>query len=123
MARKDDLRLLFNFLIDLLKEEDVIEPAIDDKELISEEVKKDNSSIGVIDASRIKDIMDKIEAKGHEDANVKQALTAQAKHYKKEIDELKEAFNKKVLKEDKLEIEDKTTKFSGDTTNNVFVGK
>ena len=117
MARKDDLRLLFNFLIELLKEEDTVESTNNDKKLISEDVKKENINLGFIDAPRIKTIMDKIDANGYKDANVKQALTAQAKYYKKEIDELKEEFNKKVLKEDKLEIEE--TKFNDDKINDL----
>lgn len=113
MARKDDLKMLFNFLIDLLKDEEKIEDT-NDKQLITEDKPK-VQNYGVIDAPRIKTIMDKIENKDHDEAVIKKALKIQENSYKKEIEDLKEAFNKKTLEQDKLEIEDEKTKFSGGT--------
>ena len=121
MARKDDLKMLFNFLIDLLKDEEKIENT-NDKQLITEDKSK-VQNYGVIDAPRIKTIMDKIENKDHDDAVIKKALKIQEDSYKKEIEDLKEAFNKKTLEQDKLEIEDKKTKFSGGTVYSEFVNK
>lgn len=113
MARKDDLKMLFNFLIDLLKDEEKIEDT-NDKQLITEDKPK-VQNYEVIDAPRIKTIMDKIENKDHDEAVIKKALKIQENSYKKEIEDLKEAFNKKTLEQDKLEIEDEKTKFSGGT--------
>jgi hypothetical protein len=121
MARKDDLKMLFNFLIDLLKDEEKNEE-INDKQLITEDKPK-VQNYGVIDASRIKTIMDKIENKDHYDAVIKKALKIKEDSYKKEIEDLKEAFNKKTLEQDKLEIEDEKTKFSGGTVYSEFVNK
>jgi hypothetical protein len=121
MARKDDLKMLFNFLIDLLKDEEKNEET-NDKQLITEDKPK-VQNYGVIDAPRIKTIMDKIENKDHNDAVIKKALKIQEDSYKKEIEDLKEAFNKKTLEQDKLEIEDKKTKFSGGTVYSEFVNK
>jgi hypothetical protein len=121
MSRKDDLKMLFNFLIDLLKDEEKVEE-INDKQLITEDKPK-IQNYGVIDAPRIKTIMDKIENKDHNDAVIKKALKIQEDSYKKEIEDLKEAFNKKTLEQDKLEIEDKKTKFSGGTVYSEFVNK
>lgn len=123
MARKDDLKMLFNFLIDLLKDEEAKDSNDSDKKLISEEVKKDNNNIGVIDASRIKDIMDKMQTKDHNDAIIKKALKIQERSYKKEIEDLKEAFNKKTLVEDKLETPKENTNFSGGTVYSEFISK
>jgi 6-pyruvoyl-tetrahydropterin synthase len=114
MSRKDDIKMLFNFMIDLLKEDEVknvVEEKID-KKLLVEEPKSKTTNFGSFDPSRIKTIMDKMEAKEHENAVVKQALNVQAKDYKKEIEELREAFNQKVLKEHKLE-EDKNIVSTG----------
>lgn len=108
MARKDDLKLLFNFMIELLKEEEENKNVVEvktDKKVLVEETKPKTTNFGTFDPSRIKTIMDKMEAKGHEDAVVKHALNVQAKDYKKEIEELREQFNQKVLKENKLEDE------------------
>ena len=121
MPRKDDLKMLFNFLIDLLKDEEKIEDT-NDKQLITEDKSK-VQNYGVIDAPRIKTIMDKIENKDHDDAVIKKALKIQESSYKKEIEDLREAFNKKTLEQDKLEIEDKKTKFSGDTIYSEFINK
>jgi hypothetical protein len=121
MARKDDLKMLFNFLIDLLKDEEKNEE-INDKQLITEDKPK-VQNYGVIDASRIKTIMDKIENKDHHDAVIKKALKIKEDSYKKEIEDLKEAFNKKTLEQDKLEIEDEKNKFSGGTVYSEFVNK
>ena len=121
MPRKDDLKMLFNFLIDLLKDEEKNEE-INDKQLITEDKPK-VQNYGVIDASRIKTIMDKIENKDHYDAVIKKALKIKEDSYKKEIEDLKEAFNKKTLEQDKLEIEDEKNKFSGGTVYGEFVNK
>ena len=121
MPRKDDLKMLFNFLIDLLKDEEKNEE-INDKQLITEDKPK-VQNYGVIDASRIKTIMDKIENKDHYDAVIKKALKIKEDSYKKEIEDLKEAFNKKTLEQDKLEIEDEKNKFSGGAVYGEFVNK
>ena len=108
MARKDDVKMLFDFMIEMLKEgNEVKTEEIKPKVLIAEENQPKTQKFEIFDATKAKSIMDKIEAKNHEQAVVKQALNIQAKDYKKEIEELREAFNQKVLKEDKLE-EDKT---------------
>jgi heme-binding NEAT domain protein len=112
MARKDDLKLLFNFMIELLKDETDETKTVDEKivkKLIVEEQKP--TKFDIFDVPRIKTIMEKMESNFHENSIVKQALNTQTKDYKKEIEELKDAFNKRVLKEDKLEDE----KFSGGT--------
>lgn len=120
MARKDDLKMLFNFLIELLKDEEKIEETNDsDKNLICENTKKENKTIGAIDASRIKYIMDKIEDKRHDDAIVKQV----EKHYKREIKDMKDAFHKELLKEEKLETPKENTNFSGGTVYSEFISK
>ena len=99
MSRKDDLKILFNFMIELLKDDE------EQQVKVVEETTKFDS----FDVPRIKTIMDKIEIKQHENSVVKQALNVQAKDYKKEIDELREAFNKKVLEDNKLEYDSNTT--------------
>lgn len=108
MARKDDVKMLFDFMIEMLKEDNGVKTEeIKTKNLIAEENQPKIQKIEIFDAMKAKSIMDKIESKNHEQAVVKHALNIQAKDYKKEIEELREAFNQKLLKEDKLE-EDKT---------------
>ena len=111
MSRKDDLKILFNFMIELLKDEEE-QPV----KVVEEKTKKELSETTAMttkfdsfDVPRIKTIMDKIEIKQHENSVVKQALNVQAKDYKKEIDELREAFNKKVLEDNKLEDDSNTS--------------
>lgn len=122
MSRKDDLKLLFNFMIELLKEEGVEERKIstgeESKKLIVEK-SQEKTNFGVFDAPRIKTIMDKIDAKEHDNAIVKQALNVQAKDYKKEIEDLKEAFKQKILKENKL-VDDNGFPLSGETSINII---
>lgn len=108
--------MLLNFMIEMLKDDEKEEVKISEeksnKSLLFEEQKQKTTNFGSFDPSRIKNIMDKIEIKGHEDAVVKHALNSQAKDYKKEIEELRESFIQKTLKQDKLE-EDGNTVSSG----------
>jgi hypothetical protein len=105
MARKDDLKLLFNFMIELLKDESEQTKTVDKTEETKIVEEQKPTKFDLFDVPRIKTIMDKMEFKQHENSMVKQALNVQAKDYKKEIEELKKAFDQKVLKEDKLEEE------------------
>jgi hypothetical protein len=57
--------------------------------------------------------MDKIENKNHDDAIIKKALRIQETSYKKEIEDLKASFNKKIEK-DKAEEESQQS-ITGDT--------
>lgn len=108
MSRKNDLKMLFNFFIELLNEENETKPQKEESSFV-EETKPTPTKFDSFDVPRIKTIMDKMEIKQHENSVVKQALNVQAKDYKKEIDELREAFNKKVFEEDKLEDNVNTT--------------
>jgi hypothetical protein len=129
MSRKDDLRMLFNFMIELLKEEDenkTVVKEITDKKLLVEEPKQKTTNFGSFDPSKIKNIMDKIDAKQHENAVVKQALNVQAKDYKKEIEDLREAFNQKLEKlktEEDSDIIDTPPSLTGGTIYSEFVNK
>ena len=61
MSRKDDLRMLFNFMIELLKEEEenkTVVKEITDKKLLVEEPKQKTTNFGSFDQSKIKNIMD-----------------------------------------------------------------
>lgn len=125
MARKDDLKLLFDFLIELLKDEkeDTVGKVKipENKPLLSEQNEQKLNNFDVFDANKIKSLMDKIDSKEHEKAIIKQALNVQAKDYKKEIEELRESFNQKLIKESKLEEDNSisitTPNISGMTRN------
>jgi hypothetical protein len=129
MSRKDDLRMLFNFMIELLKEEEenkTVIKEITDKKLLVEEPKQKTTNFSSFDTSKIKNIMDKIDAKQHENAVVKQALNVQAKDYKKEIEDLREAFNQKLEKlktEEDSDIIDTPPSLTGGTIYSEFVNK
>jgi len=63
MARKDDLKLLFNFMIEMLKEEETVQTEIkkenieDGKQLLTENVKKDESVEKILKVmQRVEDI-------------------------------------------------------------------
>jgi transcription termination factor NusB len=63
MSRKDDLKLLFNFMIELLKEEETVQTEIkkenieDEKQLLTENVKKDESVEKILKVmQRVEDI-------------------------------------------------------------------
>lgn len=120
MARKDDVKMLFDFMIELLKDEnevkDVNKPE-EEKVLIAESKPKP-TKYDIFDVPRIKTIMDKMDAKEHDDAIVKRALTVQSRDYKKEIDELKEMFNQRILKEDKL-VDENGNSLSGNTSQST----
>ena len=126
MARKDDVKMLFDFMIEMLKEyyEKIEEHK--PKVLIAEENQPKTQKFEIFDVTKAKSIMDKIETKDHEDAVIKKALKIQENSYKKEIEDLKASFNKKIEK-DKVEEESNTkdspTKLTGGTVYSEFVSK
>lgn len=114
MARKDDVKMLFDFMIELLKEDNEKLEEIKPKVLIAEENQPKTQKFEIFDATKAKSIMDKMDAKEHDTAIVRKALSVQSKDYKKEIDELKEIFNKKIFNEDKL-VDENGNPLSGST--------
>ncbi len=114
MARKDDVKMLFDFMIEMLKEDNEKLEEIKPKVLIAEENQPKTQKFEIFDVTKAKSIMDKMDAKEHDDAIVKRALSVQSRDYKKEIDELKEIFNQKILNEDKL-VDENGNSLSGST--------
>lgn len=104
MARKDDVKMLFDFMIEMLKEDNVKLEENKPKVLIAEENQPKTQKFEIFDATKAKSIMDKIETRDHDDAIIKKALKIQETSYKKEIEDLKASFNKKIEK-DRLEEE------------------
>jgi hypothetical protein len=114
MARKDDIKMLFDFMIEILKEDNEVKTQeIKPKVLIAEETQPKIQKFEIFDATKAKSIMDKIENKNHDDAIIKKALKIQETSYKKEIEDLKASFNKKIEK-DKAEEESQQS-ITGDT--------
>lgn len=100
MARKDDVKMLFDFIIEMLKEDNEIKTEqISSKVLTAEENQGRVKKIEIFDATKAKSIMDKIETRDHDEAIIKKALKIQEINYKKEIEDLKESFNKKIEKD------------------------
>ncbi len=114
MARKDDVKMLFDFMIEMLKEDNEKLEEIKPKVLIAEENQPKTQKFEIFDVTKAKSIMDKMDAKEHDAAIVKRALSVQSRDYKKEIDELKEIFNQKILNEDKL-VDENGNSLSGST--------
>lgn len=105
MARKDDVKMLFDFMIEMLKEDNEVKTEeTKPKVLIAEENQPKTQKFEIFDATKAKSIMDKIETRDHDDAIIKKALKIQESSYKKEIEDLKASFNKKIEK-DRLEEE------------------
>lgn len=112
MARKDDVKMLFDFMIEMLKEDNEVKTeGLKPKVLIAEENQPKTQKFEIFDATKAKSIMDKIETRDHDDAIIKKALKIQESSYKKEIEDLKASFNKKIEK-DRLEEEEVTTKLN-----------
>ena len=127
MARKDDVKMLFDFMIEILKEDNVKVDENKPKVLIAEENQPKTQKFEIFDATKAKSIMDKLETKNHDEAIIKKALKIQEDNYKKEIEGLKASFNKKIEK-DKLEEEDPelnlpTPPITGGTVYSEFVSK
>ena len=127
MARKDDVKMLFDFMIEMLKEDNVKVDENKPKVLIAEENQPKTQKFEIFDATKAKSIMDKLETKNHDEAIIKKALKIQEDNYKKEIEGLKASFNKKIEK-DKLEEEDPelnlpTPPITGGTVYSEFVSK
>jgi hypothetical protein len=112
MSRQSDLVKVFNFMIELLKEEDkeMVQETPKEKELITE---NPSTNTYKLDFGRAKEIMGKIDEKDKLEAIIKEAQKKQEKTYTKEIKELKEAFLNKVFetkKEETLENEPQKVK-------------
>jgi hypothetical protein len=62
MSRKDDLKLLFNFMIELLREDEEVKSEVKEqtKELLSETPKEDESAKHILDVMKRAELMDKM---------------------------------------------------------------
>ena len=75
MARKDDVKMLFDFMIEMLKEDKQVKTEeTKPKVLIAEENQPKTQKFEIFDATKAKSIMDKIETRDHDDAIIKKAL-------------------------------------------------
>lgn len=136
MGKKEDLKLVFDFIAEYLrdtKEEEV--KGVKRKELLIEDkepkfnpsnlddvlikMKKPIDNVGA-DAAHIKDLMDRVDAKTVEQANINNLLSAQRKEFEQEIKKLKEKVSEE-LKSEKLNEE--VMIMSGDTENSVTEDK
>jgi len=126
MARKDDVKMLFDFMIEMLKEDNVKVDENKPKVLIAEENQPKTQKFEIFDATKAKSIMDKLETKNHDEAIIKKALKIQEDNYKKEIEDLKASFNKKIEKdrlEEDPELNLPTPPITGGTIYSEFVSK
>lgn len=127
MSKKDDLKLVFDFIAEYLKEEKT-EPKTGKKLLVEEvtktvprfhgedilnKLKSPMESLGG-DASYIKGLMDRVEAKSVDQAHTNNLLTNQRKEFEAEIKRLKTKISED-LKTEKLNEEGVIV--SGNTMN------
>lgn len=127
MNKKEDLKLVFDFIAEYLKSEKEQPKDVEPKELLIEDekpkfnpsildkLKTPVDSIGG-DAAHIKDLMDRVTAKTVEQANVNNLLSVQRKEFEQEIKKLKENISNE-LKTEKLNEEGIIV--SGDTVNMI----
>jgi hypothetical protein len=126
MSKKDDLKLVFDFIADYLREE---EKKIENKTtqipqsrlLMSESKPMLSDSISEtknaeFDAAHIKDIMDRVERKATEAANTTSMLKAQKNDFKEEIKKIKSGFVDELIEQ---KTNDENLPVSA-TTNNVI---
>jgi hypothetical protein len=117
MTKKDELKLVFGFIAEYLKEEEPKE--ITKKVLLSEneETKTDDVIVNKttpdnkfkLDATHIKELMERVEAKTVEQATVNNLLANQKKQFDKEIKKVKEEYvNNLINKETNEETNEKT---------------
>jgi len=59
MSRKDDIKLLFNFMIELLKEEKE-EIKVESKQVLTETPKEDESAKHILDVMKRAELMDRM---------------------------------------------------------------
>ena len=60
MSRKDDLKLLFNFMIELLREEEKEELKVETKQVLTETPKEDESAKHILDVMKRAELMDRM---------------------------------------------------------------
>ncbi len=110
MNKKQDLLNVFSFIAEFLREEEIVPT----KKLLVEtdtlpSLKKAESNILLDnlgkDAKHIKDLMNRVESKGIDQAITNNLLTNQKKEFDKEIQKLKEDFNDKLKTEKQTENE------------------
>jgi len=117
MTKKDELKLVFGFIAEYLKEEEPKE--ITKKVLLSEneETKTDDVIVNKttpdnkfkLDATHIKELIERVEAKTVEQATVNNLLANQKKQFDKEIKKVKEEYvNNLINKETNEETNEKT---------------
>jgi non-homologous end joining protein Ku len=132
MSKKDDLKLVFDFIAEYLKDEktqpksvEVKELLIEDKEpkfnpsnlddVINKTMKKPIDNVGA-DAAHIKQLMERVEAKTAEQATVNNLLATQRKEFEQEIKKLKEKASEELKTE---KVNDEIINSSGSTENSI----
>lgn len=102
MSRKQDVLVLFDFMIELLKEkeEKIIETPIEESETLKQEKPIENK------ADRILELMHRVDAISKEKASVNHLLATQKKTFEQELQALKESVKENFYKEKKNEEEE-----------------
>jgi hypothetical protein len=60
MSRKDDIKLLFNFMIELLREDEKEELKVESKQVLTETPKEDESAKHILDVMKRTELMDRM---------------------------------------------------------------
>ena len=108
MNKKEELKKVFQFIADYLKEDEVIEIKEEKTLLVEEKVEVLDKPKTPIDnlhngAKHIKDLMDRVDEKTKEEAKTKYLLTNQRKEFQEEIKKIKESAIEKILESKKEE--------------------
>lgn len=126
MSKKDDLKLVFDFIAEYLKDEKEQPKGVKMKELLVEnkevslkpkndvddillKMKAPIDNVGA-DAAYIKQLMDRVEAKTIEQATTNFLLTAQRKEFEQELKKLKDKASEELI----------TQKVADETVNDLI---
>lgn len=97
MSRQDDIKMFINFMIELLKENEIeeidLEPTTDEPMSLSE----------TIDVSKAKILMDKMVNNDTEHEKINEILKAKSAGLTKQFNEIKETYKQEIIDEFKLE--------------------
>jgi hypothetical protein len=96
MSKKEELKMVFDFLIEMLKEETPQQPTETKKELLTEEVKEDKTETTTFNFDHVLNLMKKVDTIQDERAKINSVVNQSKKMLETELKRVKDKYEKSV---------------------------
>lgn len=98
MSKKEELKMLFDFLIEMLKE-DTVESVEPKKELLTEEVKEEKEEKTPFDFDHVLNLMKKVDSLHDEKSKINSVVNQSKRMLETELKKVKENYEKSLTME------------------------